>query len=147
MFAFSIISECLIHLLILAIIELSKYGQLGWAKTLVFSYVFLQPNVWLSIVSCVYWPSEFLFLSSPFMFLTSVDPCLDDLCFSLRQENVLWLLPQLSPPAVFWLSPASRHLDLFLYHFIFILYVPSVGFYSVLKEMFFNVIFPHSACV
>lgn len=126
------------YLLIRGIIKLSKYCQSGQLKTLVFSCVFLQLNVHLSIVSYVYWPSEFLFPASPFRFWVLMDPFSNSLCLSLPQENVLWLFPQLSPPlylfCLFTCIQTSRF-ALVSFYFYFISFI-CWSSHSALKEIF-----------
>lgn len=43
---------------------LPEYCQSGQVTTSLLSQEFLGLNVWLSIISCLYWPSEFLFPGS-----------------------------------------------------------------------------------
>ena len=109
---------------------------------MVLSCVFLWLNVWLSIISYVYWPSEFLFPDSLFMFLASVDLFLDDLCLSLPQEKVFWLLLQLSPffyvLCLFSCIQTSTFV-LGLFYF-YLLFSSCLSLHSVLKKMFFNII-------
>lgn len=122
--------------LIVGIIKLSEYCQSGQVTTSLLSQEFLGLNVWLSIISCLYWPSEFLFPGSLSMFLASSDLC------SLPGEKSLLLLLQLSPLSyVLCLFPCIQTSTFVLVAFYFYLTFSNCwSFHSAFKKMFFTII-------